>query len=123
MFLGNPNFLCANCDANDNIVRSDAPPKDDPELFCLSCKGPPRNRQGGGAAYFLDVGRRRPIGGAHAQCETRSFSSSCLGRKDELAKVGRTVTPTPEPNPETKKKEVVWFALNEGRPVFAFAGI
>jgi hypothetical protein len=33
------------------------------------------------------------------------------------------VTGTPEPNPETKKKEVVWFALNEGRPVFAFAGI
>jgi putative SOS response-associated peptidase YedK len=29
----------------------------------------------------------------------------------------------PEPNPETKKKDVVWFALNEGRPLFAFAGI
>jgi hypothetical protein len=26
-----------------------------------------------------------------------------------------------EPNPETKKKDVVWFALNEGRPLFAFA--
>jgi putative SOS response-associated peptidase YedK len=23
----------------------------------------------------------------------------------------------PEPNPETKKKDVVWFALNEGRPL------
>jgi putative SOS response-associated peptidase YedK len=29
----------------------------------------------------------------------------------------------PEPNPVTKKKDVVWFALNDGRPLFAFAGI
>jgi putative SOS response-associated peptidase YedK len=29
----------------------------------------------------------------------------------------------PEPNPETKKKDVVWFALKEDRPLFAFAGI
>jgi pimeloyl-ACP methyl ester carboxylesterase len=29
----------------------------------------------------------------------------------------------PEPNPETKKKDVVWFALNDHRPLFAFAGI
>jgi hypothetical protein len=29
----------------------------------------------------------------------------------------------PEPNPETKKKDVVWFALNEDRPLAAFAGI
>ncbi len=29
----------------------------------------------------------------------------------------------PEPNPETKKKDVVWFALNENRPLTAFAGI
>ena len=29
----------------------------------------------------------------------------------------------PEPNPETKKKDVVWFALNEDRPPLAFAGI
>src|SRR6266446_7574667 len=29
----------------------------------------------------------------------------------------------PEPNPETKKKDVVWFALNDDRPLFAFAGI
>jgi putative SOS response-associated peptidase YedK len=25
--------------------------------------------------------------------------------------------------PETKKKDVVWFAINEDRPLFAFAGI
>src|ERR1700693_1174618 len=29
----------------------------------------------------------------------------------------------PEPKPVTKKKDVVWFALNEGRPLVAFAGI
>ena len=29
----------------------------------------------------------------------------------------------PEANPETKKKDVVWFALNENRPLFAFAGM
>jgi len=28
----------------------------------------------------------------------------------------------PEPNPKTKK-DVVWFALNDDRPLFAFAGI
>jgi putative SOS response-associated peptidase YedK len=30
---------------------------------------------------------------------------------------------TPEPNPETKKKDVVWFALNDDRPLAAFGGI
>jgi putative SOS response-associated peptidase YedK len=29
----------------------------------------------------------------------------------------------PEPDPETKKKDVVWFALSDDRPPFAFAGI
>jgi putative SOS response-associated peptidase YedK len=29
----------------------------------------------------------------------------------------------PVPNPETGKKNVVWFALNDDRPLFAFAGI
>jgi putative SOS response-associated peptidase YedK len=29
----------------------------------------------------------------------------------------------PEMNPLTKKKDVVWFALNDARPLFAFAGI
>jgi len=29
----------------------------------------------------------------------------------------------PEPNPDTKKKDVVWFALDDNRPLFSFAGI
>jgi putative SOS response-associated peptidase YedK len=30
---------------------------------------------------------------------------------------------SPERNPETGKKDVVWFALSDSRPLFAFAGI
>jgi hypothetical protein len=29
----------------------------------------------------------------------------------------------PEPSPATGKKDVVWFALNEDRPLFAFGGL
>jgi len=29
----------------------------------------------------------------------------------------------PKPNPETKKKDVVWFALGDDRPLTAFGGI
>jgi putative SOS response-associated peptidase YedK len=29
----------------------------------------------------------------------------------------------PGPNPETGKKDVVWFALNDDRPLFAFGGL
>jgi putative SOS response-associated peptidase YedK len=29
----------------------------------------------------------------------------------------------PESNPVTGKKDVVWFALHEDRPLFAFAGV
>ena len=29
----------------------------------------------------------------------------------------------PEPNPDTKKKEVVWFAINDDRPLTCFAGL
>ncbi|OPH82435.1 SOS response-associated peptidase [Nitrobacter vulgaris] len=29
----------------------------------------------------------------------------------------------PQPNPATGKKDIVWFALNEDRPLFAFAGM
>src|SRR6202048_3535602 len=32
-------------------------------------------------------------------------------------------TSSPHWNPLTKKKDVVWFALNDDRPLFAFAGI
>jgi putative SOS response-associated peptidase YedK len=41
----------------------------------------------------------------------------CLVPADSFAEYA------PEPNPETKKKDVVWFALEESRPLFCFAGI
>jgi putative SOS response-associated peptidase YedK len=40
-----------------------------------------------------------------------------------LVPANRFAEYAPEPNPETKKKDVVWFALNEDRPLFAFAGM
>src|SRR3954469_12073070 len=43
--------------------------------------------------------------------------SGCRGPANSLPEY------PPEPSPETKKKDVVWFALNEDRPLFAFAGI
>ena len=41
----------------------------------------------------------------------------CLVPFDSFAESG------PEPNPETKKKDPVWFALNEDRALTCFAGI
>jgi putative SOS response-associated peptidase YedK len=41
----------------------------------------------------------------------------CLGLANSFAEFA------PEPSPETNKKDVVWFALNHERPLFAFAGI
>jgi hypothetical protein len=43
--------------------------------------------------------------------------SSCLVPFNSFAEYA------PEPNPETKKKDVVWFALDDDRPLCAFAGI
>jgi putative SOS response-associated peptidase YedK len=40
-----------------------------------------------------------------------------------LASASSFAERAPEPNPETKKKDVVWFALSEDGPLFAFAGI
>ncbi len=54
----------------------------------------------------------RPIGGAGLKPESR-----CLVPFNSFAEYA------PEPNPETKKKDVVWFALNDDRPLTAFAGI
>jgi hypothetical protein len=47
----------------------------------------------------------------------RGFRARCLVPANSFAEY------TPEPNPATGKKDVVWFALNDDRPLFAFAGI
>jgi putative SOS response-associated peptidase YedK len=63
----------------------------------------------------------------------RSFATTRAARshwRGWLKPENRCLVPTnsfaeyaPETNPETKKKDVVWFALNKDRPLFAFAGI
>jgi NAD(P)-dependent dehydrogenase (short-subunit alcohol dehydrogenase family) len=52
-----------------------------------------------------------------------------IGRRAWLKPESRCLVPAngfaeyaPEPNPETKKEDVVWFALNDDRPLFAFGG-
>jgi putative SOS response-associated peptidase YedK len=40
-----------------------------------------------------------------------------------LALFNRFAEYAPEANSETKRKDVVWFALDENRPLFTFAGI
>jgi putative SOS response-associated peptidase YedK len=40
-----------------------------------------------------------------------------------LAPVSSFSEYAPEPNPSTGKKDVVWFALNDDRPLFTFAGL
>jgi len=58
----------------------------------------------------------------------RNTSSPALARMAEpesrcLVPANSFAEYSPEPNPETKKKDVVWFALDESRPLFCFAGI
>ena len=57
-------------------------------------------------------GTRRPLTAMWLKPENR-----CLVPFNSFAEYA------PEPNPETKKKDVVWFALNEDRPLCTFAGI
>lgn len=52
----------------------------------------------------------------------RAFPYALDGLHTCLHPPWRSARP-PEPNPETKKKDVVWFALNDDRPLTAFAGI
>jgi hypothetical protein len=60
------------------------------------------------------------------QPATRRHRTGAAGLKPEnrcLVPANSFAEYAPEPNPETKKKDVVWFALNGERPLFAFAGI
>jgi hypothetical protein len=45
------------------------------------------------------------------------------GRKAALGLGEQPAKYPPEPNPDTKMKDVGWFALNEDRPLFAFGAI
>jgi SOS response associated peptidase (SRAP) len=52
-----------------------------------------------------------------SESEPNDTENRCLVPANSFAEYA------PGPNPETKKKHVVWFALNESRPLFCFAGI
>jgi putative SOS response-associated peptidase YedK len=52
-----------------------------------------------------------------SRTRTTKPESRCLVPANSFAEYA------PEPNPSTGKKDVVWFALNDDRSLFAFAGI
>jgi hypothetical protein len=69
-----------------------------------------------------------PRAGGYPVTNIRNTSSphwrAWLSRENRcLVPFNSFVEYAPEPNPETKKKDVVWFALNDDRPLAAFAGI
>jgi putative SOS response-associated peptidase YedK len=50
------------------------------------------------------------------RCDSSTLKAGALSRRTASRSTRRS-------QPETKKKDVVWFALNDDRPPFAFAGI
>jgi putative SOS response-associated peptidase YedK len=65
-------------------------------------------------------GRRSPTSATRHHRTGAPGSSQRIGA---LAPFNSFAEYAPEPNPETKKKDVVWFALNDDRPLAAFGGI
>jgi putative SOS response-associated peptidase YedK len=80
------------------------------ELIMMRWGMPPPPRAGG-----FPVTNIRNTTSPH-WCGWLKPESRCLVPANSFAEYA------PEPNPETKKKDVVWFALNDDRPRFAFAG-
>ena len=74
---------------------------------------------------------KRATGTAHRRAARHQHSQYLVATLARLAKPeSRCLVPAnsfaeyaPEPNPATGEKDVVWFALNDDRPLFAFAGI
>jgi hypothetical protein len=66
-----------------------------------------------------------------ALAAARAYPQHLLAALARLARAGKSLLGpansfaeyAPEPNPEPKKNGVVWFALNDARPLFTFAGI
>jgi hypothetical protein len=80
-----------------------------PSRFCTritvtACHMPPSRTD---PQYFLAA-----LAGAWLEPENR-----CLVPANSFAEYA------PEPNPASGKKDIVWFALNDDRPLFAFGGI
>src|SRR6516164_8612750 len=78
----------------------------------LKCSGACRHRRVLVARLPTSATRRRRIG---ASGRSRKTDASCQPTASPSTRRSRTS--------ETKKKDVVWFALNEDLPLFAFAGI
>ena len=66
---------------------------------------------------------RRAAGHQHPQHVVTALAGWLKPENRCLVPANSFAEYAPEPNPETKKKDVVWFALNDDRPLFAFAGI
>jgi hypothetical protein len=72
---------------------------------------------------FLDLGGDPFL---PAAADDAAFLSLCVPTpqaRAEAVPFNSFAEYAPEPNPATKKKDVVWFALNDDRPLTAFAGI
>jgi putative SOS response-associated peptidase YedK len=90
------------------VVRNDG---DERELTMMRWGMPPPPRAGGYPATNI-----RNTSSPHWRGWLKP-ENRCLVPANSFAEYA------PKPNPETKKKDVVWFALNEDRSLFAFGGI
>jgi len=68
-------------------------------------------------AYWRPAGHQHPQHVIAALAGLAETENRCLVPANSFAEYA------PEPNPETRKKDVAWFAFNEEHPLFAFAGI
>ena len=66
---------------------------------------------------------RRAPGHQHPQHFIAALARLAEAGKPGLVPVSSFSEYAPEPNPATGKKDIVWFAMNEDRPLFSFAGI
>jgi putative SOS response-associated peptidase YedK len=66
---------------------------------------------------------RRAARHQHPQHVVAALAGLAQAREPVLVPFNSFAEYAPEPNPQTKKKDVVWFALNDDRPLTAFAGI
>jgi putative SOS response-associated peptidase YedK len=92
---------------NTSIARSGA----ERELTMMRWGMPPPPRTGGPPVTNI-----RNTSSPHWRMWLKS-ENRCLVPFNSFAEYA------PAPNPQTKKKDVVWFALNEERPLVSFAGI
>ena len=94
----------------------------------LSGSGGPQHRHRArvdhdAVGHAAATAHRRAAGHQHPQHVVTALARLAQAGEPLLVPANSFAEYAPEPNPETKKKDVVWFALNDDRPLFAFAGI